>query len=530
MPTLRELGQSQQFDWGSIRWLAEPGSGGVERVSAGLLTFNANSVQEEHVHTGYEQIMYIISGHGRHCINGESGDLLPGELVHIPPFARHTVYNESNEPVTLVSLYFPLRSQKVDASVEKIGENETDAGHIWSFLDMDSLAVLLDKLSQALRFRLTLLDTRGNPIIDSGKMPFCAMVHEASRGRYCKGRILAAIRERESARPVDTRGRLFICCNSIASMLIPVFDNKSIAGYIKCGEVFLTKSNRDALDEPLPALAEKYGLDPATLAAAAADVRVELKSVLYAAAEATLAIANYITEMAASAHRRKELDKSRLSLIREQMASARLEKALQEADFKLLQSQVNPHFLFNALSTVAQMAYMEGADKVADIIWSLSDLLRFTLRRTEELIAFHEELKLLGDYLKIQEARFGDRLAVDWDIEPGLENVPIPCMLFQPLVENAIIHGLEPLLRPGRISIAARAGDGAMFCTIRDNGMGFEPRRAAERTDRIGLASVRNRLQYYFADACSFAIESEPGKGTTVNIRVPLGAAEKRNA
>ncbi|CAK7061253.1 MAG: hypothetical protein DELT_01448 [Desulfovibrio sp.] len=530
MPTLRDLGHSQQFDWGSIRWLVDPGPGGVERISAGFLTFNARSRQDEHTHVGYEQAMYIISGHGRHEVNGESSHLLPGSLIHIPPFARHTMFNDTDEPLTLVSLYFPLRSHNVLAAPEKvvIYEDNGDDENIWSFLDMEALGDLLEKLSEALRFRFALLDAAGMTLIDTGNAPeFCTTICTASKGRLCRQKILAAIREREKT---DTRGRIFTCCHSVLSMLIPVLSNKKIVGYIKCGEVFFSQSDKNVMTADLQRTAEKYHLSPHKLIEVASSVRVELKSVLYGAAEAAHAIANYITEMAATAYRRKELDKSRLSLVEEQMATARLEKALQEADFKLLQSQVNPHFLFNALSTVAQMAYMEGAEKAAGIIWSLSDLLRFTLRRTEEVIPLHEELKLLRDYVTIQQARFGDKLTVDWDVDPGLENALIPGMLLQPLVENSVIHGLEPLLGPGKVTIMLQNEGNTFQAVIEDNGVGFEPETVMEKTDRIGISSVRNRLQYYFADAFTFTVNSAPGKGTRIAIRLPVNIQGKPHA
>ena len=471
--------------------------------------------------------MYIISGSGRHEVNGEMVDLLPGSLVHIPPFARHTMHNDTDVPLTLLSLYFPLRSQHVREEEEKI-EDQGEGDDLWSFLDMEALGILIEKLSQALGFRLSLVDTSGNTIASSSnRTEFCTMLRDTSNGRHCKNRLRAAIKELfppgENDTAKNTRGAIFVCCNSIASVLIPVFGNKKIAGYIKCGEVFFSKSDQNMMTTSLRKNAQSYGLPPSELLRASQNIRVELKSVLYAAAEATLTITNYITDMAAATMRRKELDKSKLSLAHEQMASAKLEKALQEADFKLLQSQVNPHFLFNTLNIIAQMAYVEGVENVANVIWSLSDLLRFTLRRSEELITLQEETKLLQKYVLIQQTRFGDRLEVDWDIEESLGSVLIPCMILQPLVENAILHGLEPLMKTGRIKIAAKKEANTALITIRDNGVGFLPGALKEKPRHIGISSVRNRLQYYFADAATFTIESGEGKGTKVSLRLPLG-------
>lgn len=526
MPTPNEPHRSQQLDWGSIRWLIEPGRGGVESVSAGLFTFNPRSVQEEHVHVGYEQLLYVVSGRGWHVVNGETVPLDPASLVYIPPFAKHIMHNDGDEPLLLISLYFPSRTPHVPDELKKLYEEEFTGGSIWSFLDLEALDVLLEKLSQALGFRLSLVDIAGNPISNSSnRPPFCAMLRDASNGRHCRQRLREAIRKefpREDMGKKPARGVVFMCCNSIASILIPVYGGKQVAGYIKCGEAFFSKSDQSVLTAAMRQTSDKYGLSPEDLLQAAAGVRVEMKSVLYAAAEATLAIANYITEMAVTAMRRVELDKSRVSLAEEQMTSAKLEKALREADFKLLQSQINPHFLFNTLNTVSQMAYVEGNHDVAKVLWSLSDLLRFTLRRTEEFIPLREEIKLLQDYTLIQQTRYHDRLSVDWDIDPAVDDVPVPCMLLQPLMENAIIHGIEPRLGPGRVSITARKEKDMLYLGIVDNGIGFIPDTDCSEPGHIGIASVRSRLQYYFNGASDFSIESIPGKGTEVVIRLPV--------
>ncbi len=522
MPKTPHLAQSQQFDWGSIRWLAEPGSGGVERISAGFATFNARSSQAEHPHTGYEELIYIVSGRGRHSVNGRTSELVPGALIYIPPFARHAIYNDNDAPLTLVSLYFPQESQKVVERSHTPTDPDAD-GDLWGLLDSDALSSLLAKLSQALGYHILLMDEHCRPLIDSGGAPeFCRILHAASKGAHCRDRMRNAISESKESQ----KSRLFICCNSVVGMLIPVLVKGRVRGYLKCGEIFLSMSDQNIMTDSLLTTAERYGLDPVQLMKeAASSVRVGLKSALYAAAEATLAVTSYIADMAAAAQSRKELDSSKLSLAREQMASARLEKALQEKDFKLLQSQVNPHFLFNTLSTVAQMAYIEGAEKAAELVWSLAGLLRHTLRKTEETIPLHEELGLLDDYVKIQQARFGPRLRVDWNIEPGLEQARIPCMLLQPLVENAFVHGLEPHLKPGRIEISARRDGGMVVCRIADNGVGFDPAGIAEKKDRIGLTSVRDRLRHHFAEAASFAVTSAPGQGAQCIIRLPLDSA-----
>lgn len=522
MSEINQLGKTQNFEWGSILWFVEPSNLDIERMSVGLITFYPDTTQKEHLHSGDEQVIYVVSGNGTHIIDGQAFPLRPGDVKHISPYTSHKVINDSGAELKLLIVYTPSKFQRLLAAPVPAGLGE--AGDIRSFLDVEVIGVLLSKLSEALGLSLAILDAAGEFIIKTDNYPrFCSLLSGASGGAHCRRHIRKAIKE------ITNIGKphLFLCCNEIASIIIPILSGNAVKGYIKCGQVFLTMPDGGQMTGSLRQVAAAHRLPVEDVLSAATSIRLEPKSRLYAAAEATFAIANCVAEMTSTALRQKELDNSRLSLVKEQMASAKLEKALQEADFKLLQSQINPHFLFNTLNTIAQMAYIEGAEKVAGLVWSLSDLLRFSLRKTEELIPLHEEIKMLGNYLDIQQSRFGERLQVTIDIEPGTENMAIPCMLLQPLVENAIIHGFELSTAKGLIKVAVcRRGD-RLACRIEDNGLGFDSRAAGSKKGGIGLSSVRNRLQYYFKDDYAFAIESQPGSGTTVSLAFPaIGGRE----
>lgn len=522
MPEINRLGATQRFEWGSILWFVEPSDLDIERLSIGLVSFYPNTVQEEHFHSGDEQVIYVVSGHGSQIIDGQVYPLKPGDLRHIAPYTRHKVINESPEELKLIIVYTPSKFQRLlTEPSDPVGASEVS--DIRAFLDLEVLAGLLNKLSQALGLSMAVLDTGGEFIIKTENTPkFCRLLHDATQGSHCRRYIKEAIRYIDSGRRLG-KPHLFLCCNDIASIIIPIMSGNSIKGYIKCGEVFLNKPDDEMIARLLRELSATYGLPIDNLVNSSAAIRIEPKSRLYAAAEATFAIANCIAEMTSAALRKKELDNSRLSLIKEQMSTAKLEKALQEADFRLLQSQINPHFLFNTLNTIAQMAYIDGAEKVAGLVWSLSDLLRFSLGKTEELIPLYEELRMLQNYINIQQTRFGERLSIVLDVEEGLDNVPIPCMLLQPLVENAIIHGLEISTQAGVIKILVKRTEDKVSCIIDDNGIGFNPQAVAAKTGGIGLHSVKNRLQYYYKDDFDFHISSQPGKGTTVGIAFPIG-------
>lgn len=518
MAEINQLGKQQVFEWGSIRWFVEPDNLDVERMSVGLVTFKPNTIQEEHLHFGYEQVVYVVSGNGKQIIDGVVFSLTPGEVRHMSPYTRHKVFNDSAEELTLLIVYTPSKFQRLlSQPVEAAGVG--DGNDIRTFLDLESIAGLLNRLSEALGLSLAILDTGGEFIVKTDNYSdFCCLLQTASGGSHCRQRIQKAFTEIADI----SKPHLFLCCNDIASIIIPILSGKSVKGYIKCGEVFLTKPDRELRQLSLDKLAAAYRLPADKLWANVSAIKTEPKSRLYAAAEATFAIANCIAEMTSTAIRQKELDNSRLSLIKEQMATTKLEKALQEADLKLLQSQINPHFLFNTLNMIAQLAYNDGTEKVAKLVWDLADLLRFTLHKPEQLIPLGEELKLLNSFLHIQQSRFGKRLTIRMDIEPGLAEVLIPGMLLQPLLENAIIHGIELHTQPGLIQVTVKRQGDKLYCRIEDNGIGFDAEDAAGKRQGIGISSVKNRLKYYY-DEYDFVIASQPGKGTVVELAFPVG-------
>jgi sensor histidine kinase YesM len=192
-----------------------------------------------------------------------------------------------------------------------------------------------------------------------------------------------------------------------------------------------------------------------------------------------------------------------------------------EAEYRALQSQIQPHFLYNVLNGLVGLNRMGDARGLEDAIFALKDMLRYILEK-DAWTTIGEELKFLGRYCDLQRMRFADRLEVRIRCDPQAAAVRIPKLLLQPVVENAVIHGIEPLDRPGRIDIEACGRDGGRVArvTVADDGAGFAP---AERTGRIGLANVRERLSIAFPDG-RLAVESSPGAGTRVSLEIPVEA------
>lgn len=520
MSNFSQIGNTQHFEWGTLTWIIEPLNLGIERLSVGLVTFKPQTIHEEHVHSGDEQVIYVVSGSGFHTVNGKAIPLSAGAIQHIPPYAQHKVTNSlDDEELKLIIVYAPSKFQQI-LSQPVLNSSLGDSNFL-NHLDNDALRGVLNKLSEALDLSLAITGTDGQIIVKTYNYPaFCAMMgNHSEKSRYCQTNITRAFSKTLSA----AEPQLFLCCNDIASVLVPILNNNSIVGYIRCGQVFLSKTDAAKIRTNLNTLFPGQSDETEHLLASYAKIKLVPKSRLYAAAEATYAIANYITDMLSTSLKQKELDCSRISLIQERMAKTELEKNLREADFKLLLSQINPHFLFNTLNTIAQMAYLDGSEKVANLVWHLSDLLRCTLRKTDQMIPLKEEIKMLESYLSLQIARFGEKIAVNIDIDSSLLEYSTPCMLLQPLVENAIIHGFEGRKEKGVLNINVHEKDGYLVFSVEDNGSGFNSNRPLNPIGTgLGLQSVKNRLSYYFADNYTFHVSSQPGKGTLVTFSFPI--------
>ena len=202
--------------------------------------------------------------------------------------------------------------------------------------------------------------------------------------------------------------------------------------------------------------------------------------------------------------------------------NARLREAqLAEARLRALTAQLRPHFLFNALNTVASLVH-ENPAAAERVVMRLSALMRKTTDATGELVPLREELHLLASYLEIEQARFEDRLVVEWSVAPGVGDALVPHLILQPIVENSIVHGFRPVAGPVTIGIRVTRENGTLDVLVADSGAGYDRTRAR---DGVGLRNTRERLDAVFSGDYSLAIDGQPGLGTSVRLRLPFREA-----
>ncbi|MBE7537612.1 MAG: histidine kinase [Opitutaceae bacterium] len=208
----------------------------------------------------------------------------------------------------------------------------------------------------------------------------------------------------------------------------------------------------------------------------------------------------------------------------EELKAAQLESRLVETELKALKQQLQPHFLFNTMNTISVLVREGRNDDAVTLLARLSSLLRLSLElgRAPE-VTLRQELEFIERYVGIQKVRFADRLTVTTDFEPAALDARIPNLLLQPLVENAILHGIAPLTRAGTVSLAGRVENGCVRVEVRDDGCGFSPSLdPRSRSGGIGLSSTRERVMKRFGAAGEFFLESSPGRGTTIRIGFPF--------
>ncbi len=194
---------------------------------------------------------------------------------------------------------------------------------------------------------------------------------------------------------------------------------------------------------------------------------------------------------------------------------------LAEARLAALTSQINPHFLFNTLNSVASLIRTDP-NQARVMVVRLSKVLRRLLRKHENFSGLREELSFIEDYLAIEVVRFGDKLRFEKDVAEDTLDMLVPSMLLQPLVENSIKHGLSSKVEGGTIRIRTRRGGSRLHLLVEDDGVGIPEEKLATVLDQgIGVSNVHERLKVLFGNEYRMWIESEPGQGTRVQIEVP---------
>ncbi|WP_027084584.1 cache domain-containing sensor histidine kinase [Cohnella panacarvi] len=205
-----------------------------------------------------------------------------------------------------------------------------------------------------------------------------------------------------------------------------------------------------------------------------------------------------------------------------------------EADMRALQAQINPHFLYNTLSSIHWMALMADKKRIADMVGALSDFLQFSLNKGNDYCAVQQELAHIRNYVDIQSIRFPDKFEVDYVIDPGVHDRMMLKLLLQPLLENSMIHGVQKKAGKGKIAVCIHQEGGRLHFLVVDDGVGMTEERLAQVMDNLdrhdlapgpdasyGLRNVNERLRLHYGQDACLVIESKPNAGTRISFSIP---------
>lgn len=228
-----------------------------------------------------------------------------------------------------------------------------------------------------------------------------------------------------------------------------------------------------------------------------------------------------------------------LNRVSELIKQVKYEEALKkDAEIKALQYQLNPHFLYNTLNTIKWVAKIHKTPQISEVVSALVRLLQASLGKKGEFITIKEEILLITDYMEIQNFRYGEKVKVEFDIEQVAALCLVPRMILQPLVENALIHGIEPMDREGIITIKAWIDRDLLMCQVEDNGKGIpeseltneellKSRSVKEKMSGIGLKHIREKIKLYYGPDYKMHVFSKPNQGTTVRLSLPIHRNEE---
>jgi sensor histidine kinase YesM/quercetin dioxygenase-like cupin family protein len=510
----------QYFEWGDIKWIQDNSDIKKSKFLIGHVTLLPGQKQEEHTHSGDEQLIYVVAGQGEQWLDNRYNSLLPGRIYKTHPFAKHEVQNTGNSPLQMIIVY---NIDKYDINQLIPAENILDNFYLEDpakMIDIERLQIIQDKFSEASYLGIVIKDINGNLLTTPSNIPeFCKLKEKKTDKCFIN-------KEFDEEDIIETT--VYDCCYDVKRIRAPIFLGEKLVGTIICGPVII-KSSASEVEEKI---IEEYKENGKQVLDAYSSLRRVSREQLYAIIETLRTMSNSIVETSVINFINKGRQERTFQILKEAETRSKLEKALVETKMKVIQSQMSPHFLFNTLSVIGQLAYMNGAKEAAETTFALSSLLRTTLTKSLEFVSVSEELKYIKDYLFIQDKRFKDFIKTDIDIDDRAKDVTIPFLTLQLFIENAIVHGFKNMQKQCELKIKGELIEDKIKLTVKDNGVGI-PKEKLDNISQdiikssgegigIGLTSLKNRLEYYYGKEFIFEIKSEYGNGTEVILILPI--------
>lgn len=395
-------------------------------------------------------------------------------------------------------------------------------------IDINILQNIQDMFAKATHVAAITVDYEGKPITrPSNFTGFCNEIRsdEKLREKCYKCDAYGGIQSLINRKP-----HIYKCHAGLFDFSVPIVIENNYAGAIMGGQVKI--ENED--DERIGTFGKMSKWDGNELNRKYNEISAKTYEDVEYAANLIYQISKYMVEHEYISMIKKELNSKATKLMEEENKSIKLEKALKEAELKALQYQVNPHFMFNALNTIQNLAYIENAKKTQNLIYNFSDMIKYTLRKDNSNITYlEEEIKYVENYMKIQIIRFGDKIGYKFDVDAKYYQIKCPFMLLQPIVENFIKYVVEQKIDGGYINIKGYENNNDFIIDIWDNGDGMSEEKIESILDGseyrgkkqcIGLNNINKRLIYLYGNEYRLNMYSQnmKGQGLLIKIKLPM--------
>lgn len=398
-------------------------------------------------------------------------------------------------------------------------------------IDINAFQKIQDDIANATEMSIITVDYKGKPETrHSNCSEFCKIMRESD--------LYSKLCERCDSRGGLEADRLkkpyiYKCHKGLIDFATPIIVDGQYLGSVMAGQVLMSNDTID-LENIVHIKNDFDDLEKSEkekLSNAYSKLPVVSFEKIQSVAQMMFHISNYIVEEAVAKMVQMELDEKKVKIAEAQKAQAELEKEYKASQLKALQSQINPHFLFNVLNSISSLAIFEEAPKTQEVIYDLSNMLRYTLKRADKIVSLDEEFDYITSYLNLQKVRFSDRLNYEINIDAQFRNIKIPFMVLQNFVENSVIHGLETKEEGGYIQIYVEDKVESVIIYIEDNGIGINKDQLNEmqkelqikndnNLDKIGINNANKRMAYYYGDKYEIDITSKIRVGTLVKVTI----------
>lgn len=399
------------------------------------------------------------------------------------------------------------------------------------FIEIDFLQKIQDDYAKAVGCASITVDYKGTPITKKSNFSkFCTKMRENPifRERCYQCDAHAGL---QSA--ISGSTHMYICHSGLVDFGAAIKIQDHYLGAVLGGQVKI--DDPTALSPIIPV--DKSFLKDPTLKKLYDEIPVISYEKVSALSSMMYTVTNYIVEKQYLNKEKEELNRKKLNMLEQEREKIQFEKMLKDTELKLLYSKINSNFMFNVLNTMVRLAYLEKAKKTEEIIYDFSDMMRYSLKRTEsKLTSLGDELDHIEKYLKIFKVRLGEKIEYTIDVDEKYYNIACPFMIFFPIVENFLKHVVDVRSDTGKLFVTVEERSKDLEILFKDNGSGMSANKidnilsgkgySAEEDSTITLYNIHKRIGYLFGDdRYGLRIESEdkPGKGLAVIVKIPLG-------